>query len=225
MPEWWTYTLSDFQQFSTRTYYRLFELHNGALWPAHVLAFAIGVAILTMLRRPTVKRSRVVFALLAACWLFVAIAFHVARYATINRLAAYFAAAFVLEGLLLVWSGVARPKLQLEIGRAGLVIFVFALLAQPLLGLLFGREWPQLETFGIAPDPTAVATLGVLVAAKGRARWVLLAIPILWCFVSGATLAAMRTPGAWLSPLAGVLALAMTRRRIAGSSASKHPED
>ena len=34
MPEWWTYSLSDFLMFSPRTYYRLFELHNAAIWPA-----------------------------------------------------------------------------------------------------------------------------------------------------------------------------------------------
>ena len=33
MSEWWTYSLSDFLLFSPRTYYRLFELYNLAIWP------------------------------------------------------------------------------------------------------------------------------------------------------------------------------------------------
>jgi hypothetical protein len=33
MPEWWTYTLSDFLLFSPRAYYRLIERHNAAVWP------------------------------------------------------------------------------------------------------------------------------------------------------------------------------------------------
>ena len=50
MSEWWTYSLSDFLLFSPRTYYRLFELYNLAVWPWHVLPqnFLHG-------RRPTVQ--------------------------------------------------------------------------------------------------------------------------------------------------------------------------
>ena len=33
MSEWWTYHLSDFLLFAPRTYYRLFELYNAAIWP------------------------------------------------------------------------------------------------------------------------------------------------------------------------------------------------
>ena len=46
MSEWWTYSLSDFLLFSPRTYYRLFELYNAAIWPAQIGARASGVAIL-----------------------------------------------------------------------------------------------------------------------------------------------------------------------------------
>ena len=46
MSEWWTYSLSDFLMFSPRTYYRLFELYNAAIWPAQLVAIALGVAIL-----------------------------------------------------------------------------------------------------------------------------------------------------------------------------------
>jgi hypothetical protein len=43
MFEWWTYRFSDFLLFSADTYYRLFELYNQAIWPAHVLVVALGV--------------------------------------------------------------------------------------------------------------------------------------------------------------------------------------
>ena len=38
MTEWESYRLSDFLLFSPRTYWRLFELHNEALWPLPLLA-------------------------------------------------------------------------------------------------------------------------------------------------------------------------------------------
>ena len=42
MSEWWTYHLSDFLLFSPRTYYRLFELYNAAIWPAQIVALGAG---------------------------------------------------------------------------------------------------------------------------------------------------------------------------------------
>lgn len=219
MPEWWTYTLSDLQAFSLQTYHRLFELYNAAIWPAQIVAFALGAAIFWLLlgRGESVHR-RLVAAILAACWLWVAIVFHATRYATIHRAAAFFAWGFGLEALFLLWTGVVRGTLVFErradaTARAGLGIFLFALLVQPVPGALLGHEWRQVEIFGVAPDPTAVATLGVLLQASGRVRWELIAIPVIWCLVSGATLLAMEAREAWIPLAAAVLALTLAIAR------------
>ena len=58
MSEWWTYTLSDFLLFSARTYYRLFELYNLAIWPAQSVALALGSIVLALLWRLTHGRVR-----------------------------------------------------------------------------------------------------------------------------------------------------------------------
>jgi hypothetical protein len=63
------------------------------------------------------------------------------------------------------------------------------------------------EILGIAPDPTVVATLGLVLRATVGPRWALLPIPVAWCAVSGATAWAMGSPDAWVMPTAGVLAL------------------
>ncbi len=156
MSEWWTYSLSDFLLFSPRTYYRLFELYNLAIWPAQLLALALGALILALLRPGPVWKGRVVATVLAACWLWVAWAYFLERYETINWAASYFAFGFAVEALLVLWIGVAYglsfgPLSHLT-GRAGLAIFLFALGAQPLIGPLLGRPWTQAEVFGIAPD-------------------------------------------------------------------------
>jgi hypothetical protein len=92
-------------------------------------------------------------------------------------------------------------------------MLVFALAIQPLVGLLFGRSWRQVELFGVAPDPTAVATLGVALLAGGRVRWLLLAVPVLWCAFSGATLLAMGTPAGWVMVAACALSLVSSLNR------------
>ena len=221
MSEWWTYRPSDFLLFAPRTYYRLFELYNAEIWPLHIVALSAGVTILVLMRSRAVWRGRVIAAMLMACWLSVAWAFHWQRYATINWTASYFAVGFAIEALLLTWLGVVRDQLRFDsnpsaTARAGVAMFAFALIVQPLLGLLFGREWPQLEVFGIAPDPTAVATLGLLVAAS-RLHWIALPIPLLWCLLGGATLWVMNAADAFVLPVVAILVLLLTLRRCAAA--------
>jgi hypothetical protein len=213
MSEWWTYSLSDFLLFSPRTYYRLFELYNAAIWPLQLVGLALGVAILGLLLRDVAWRGRAIASALAGCWLWVAWAYFQKRYETINWAASYFAVGFAVEALLLVWSGVVLDRLRFRpirdlIGLAGFCIFLFALLVHPLIGPLVGRPWPQVELFGAAPDPTVVATLGVLVAAH-RPHWELLVVPLVWCAIGGATLWTMQSPDALVMPVVAALALVL----------------
>ena len=152
--------------------------------------------------------------MLAVWWLWVAWAYLLERYDTINWAASSIAVGFALEALLLVWVGFIRDRLRFRpgldlAGKAGLCIFLFALAVHPLIGPFTGRPWLQSELFGVAPDPTAIATLGVLVAAS-RPHWELLVIPLLWCAISGATLWTMQSPDALVVPVVAVLVLVLT---------------
>jgi hypothetical protein len=148
--------------------------------------------------------------ILAACWLWVAWAYLLLRYETINWAARYFAVGFAIEAALLVWSGLIRDGLRLRRAWdaatiAGLGLFCLALFAWPLIGLSLGRPVVQAEAFSVAPDPTVAATLGVLLAAE-RTRWKLLVIPLLWCAISSATLWTMQSPDALVMPAVALLA-------------------
>jgi len=211
MAEWWTYRISDFLLFSPRTYYRLFELYNQAVWPVHLAAGAIGVAIACLLWRPTPARWRIAALLLAICWGFVAWAYYWERYATINWAADFYAWACLAEALLLsafaaFGGGVANSGDARRV-KLGFALVAFALVIQPLIGPAVGRAWPQFEFFAVAPDPTVVATLGVLAAARPRARWLLLPIPVVASFVAGGTLWAMEQPDAFVLPLLAIVSI------------------
>lgn len=231
MSEWWTYRLSDFLMFSARTYHRLFELYNAEVWPAHLVAQGLGVAMVVVVLRVRAGAATAVFGGLALAWVCVAWAFHWQRYATINWAAVWFATAFAVQSvLMLVAAARARgaaavepwPSARVAMNR-GLVLLLFALFVQPLIGLALGRPWRQVELFGIAPDPTVSATLGLLLMlrpALGRraGAWSLWPVPLLWCGVSGATAWAMGAPDAWLMPVIALLALAAARHGgVAGS--------
>ena len=211
MSEWWTYSLTDFLLFSPRTYYRLFELYNAAIWPAQIFALFLGTVIATLLWSGTPRRIRIALALLAAGWCWVGWGFHLTRYATINWAAVYFAAAFAVQAVLLLVFVLATrfsPSTQAG-GRAwiGFGLLAFGLVVHPVIGPLLGRSWPQVEVFAVAPDPTVVATLGTILLTSTRFSWALLPIPIAWCGVSGATQWAMDAPDAPIMPLAAALAI------------------
>jgi hypothetical protein len=212
MSEWWTYAPSDFLLFAPRTYYRLIELHNLDVWPMQLVSLLLGVAVVVLVRGEGAWRRRTVATILAGCWLWVGWAFHIQRYATINWAAPWFGAAFVVEASLLFGVGVLHDRLTFRpagdrLRRVGLGVLVFALVAQPLVGPLVGRDWRQVEIFGVAPDPTVAATLGVLLLAANRSLWLLMVIPLLWCAVDGAFLWTMGAPDALVMPLAALLAL------------------
>jgi len=196
MQEWWSYSLSDFLLFSPRTYYRMIERHNEAVWPTQLLTIALGVGILGALRQPSTAHGRIIAGILALLWMWVAWAFLLHRYATINWAINYVVPFFVLEALLLVWWGVIGGKLSFAVrreasGRFGTALLVLSLLLYPALAVIFGRPWNQAEVFGIAPDPTVAATVGLLLLTNSRLRWGLLPVPLLWCGIAAATLWAM----------------------------------
>jgi hypothetical protein len=122
MDVWLTYSLSDFLLFSPRTYYRLFELANAALWPLHVAAAALGLSLVVLLHRGGAWRGRAIAAILAACWLWVAWDFLYGRYDPINWMARYFAVGFVVQALLFVLAGVVLDRFSpagvCPVGRA-----------------------------------------------------------------------------------------------------------
>jgi hypothetical protein len=224
MPEWWTYGLSDFLLFSPRTYYRLFERYNLAVWPAHVLTIALGLGVLWTVRRPTPARSRAVAVALGALWAWVAWAFVWRRYAEINWAAAYLAWLFLLEAALLGWRGCLPGRLSLRprkdaAGSIGIALFAFSVAVYPVLAPLAGRGWRSAEVFGLAPDPTVIGTLGILLLADPRPRGLFLA-PVLIGTISGATLWAMGSPEKWVL-LAGLVLAGFGLRR--GSSSRGAP--
>ncbi|MGE5169068.1 MAG: DUF6064 family protein [Rudaea sp.] len=213
MSEWWTYRISSFLLFSPRTYHRLLELYNTAIWPLQLVALGLGITILVLARDAGARSGRLIAAILAACWLDVAWSFHLRHYATINWAAPYFAAAFATQALLLVWQGAIRGRwsfgpstgLAQSVGR---FVVAFALVGQPLVALVAGRRLVETEIFGVAPDPTAVATLGLLLMLR-RPSVAATLVPLAWCALSGALQWAMAARDALVTPLAALLVLSM----------------
>ena len=226
MSEWWTYHLSNFLLFSPHTYGRLIELYNAAIWPGQLVALAAGAAVALALVRPSAWRTRNSLGLLSACWLWVAVAFHLRRYATINWAAVEFAWAFGAEAVLLAVAALAGfwqvEPVRGAGSRVGLVLFFFALLLEPFASPVLGRGWSRAEVFGVLPDPTAIATLGFLLLVRGRWRWAVMVVPVLWCLTTALTQLAMSWPDFGIPLLAAAAAVgaAATQNRGGGRRVS-----
>lgn len=209
---WGSYALSDFLMFSPASYFRRYELANADLWPLQLLLTVVAAALFWLMYRRQVFAGAWIGLLLAAVWVLVTVGFLHRHYAQINLAADWIALAFLWQALMLFVCGVYPSWRRLVFtplpGRAwfsGMFLFVYALLVHPLIGLLMGRSWRGVELFGIAPDATALATLGVLLTGLRAATWPLMVIPLAWCIISALTYLAMGQPYG-----AAPLVLAMT---------------
>lgn len=215
MTELWTYTLSDFLLFSPRTYYRLLELHNIAVWPLQIVGVVVGLVAIALWLG---NRARLASLLLALSWLWVAWAFHVQRYAQINWAAPWFAAAFAVEAVALLTFGTIAGRLDFRVQRdarmwLAIGIAAITVAGYPLVAPLAGRGWATAETFGLTADPTALATVALVSQVRGHVRWLLLVLPLVWCAIAGATLWAMESSSAVLPALLGLAGAVLAVRR------------
>jgi hypothetical protein len=177
--------------YTAAVYFALLERYLADLGPlsagAELLAIA---ALIAITLRPQPVQDRAVGALLAGGWLITGVAFHGLYFSGLNFLAPVYAAAFTAQGLLLAWQGPVKGHLAFYFGgswRTGLgVALALAALAWPLLDGLIHPEWTGLRPPGLAPTPTALFTLGLLLLAERPPRHLLI-IPGLWSLVAAFT--------------------------------------
>ena len=199
--DWQTYRLGDFIPFTPEVYFRLMERANAAFWPWQLATVALGLAALVLALRGNHRSALIA---LAPAWVISALAFHFEFYAEINVAAPWFGWAFIAQAALLAivagWPGAGR--LQSPRSRPGPIrktvgtgIAALGIVAWPLLALVMGHGWSRSEVFGLHPDPTAIATLGIaLLAANGLRAVLAIALPVLWCIVATLTLMALLQP-------------------------------
>ncbi|MEM9027127.1 MAG: DUF6064 family protein [Pseudomonadota bacterium] len=226
MSHWWKYPLVDVLPFSLQVYYRLLEIYNQAFWPLQIAALVAACLILVRLSRRDTGPLVVTPLCLAVAFVWIAWAFFIQSYATLNWAAPFFAGAFVLQAVIFATMALPRYRLHLAQPRsrravAGFAVFALALVIYPLLPLAADRPWLQAEYVGFGPDPTAIAALGILAASQGRLRWFAMVIPVLWCLISGGIQATLGSHFAWLAVAGATVAIvaALTPAKAVASRA------
>ena len=199
--------------FTAEILFASFAQYNQALWPLMILAPVLALALVVLALRPVRHGARAIGTLLALAWLWVGIGYHFLHLATLDFAAPIYGAFFVLQGLLLAWTGVVRDRLVFGFGAdlfgwCGLAL-ALAAVTWPLADALLGPGWASVRIVGLAPGPTAVFTLGLLLLTAGRAPLHLALIPLLWTLVAGARGWILAIPQDLALPVAGIAAVAL----------------
>ena len=194
MGELTSYQLSDFILFSQTAYYRQFEFYNYAIWPLHIVAIIFSLVIFYALWKKPVWSGLLVAILLVVSWVWVAFAFLYQRFYQIHVVADWYAFGFVLQAGFITWYGVIKNQFTLFVRnwlriRIGSSLLFIAFIAYPFIAITTGRNWMQFEMFALAPDPTVLATLAILLFFK--VPIVLYTIPTIWILISAMTLFVM----------------------------------
>lgn len=212
LDDWQTYRLEDFIPVTPEVYWRLVERINETFWPLHVLAVALGLTALLLALR---GNTRIALVLLAPAWMSSGIVFHLTYYAELNWAAPYFGWAFLAQAALLLGIGAitGSNKARNHPGNAvlwiGTTIATGALIAYPLIATTLGPGASHSETYGLHPEPTAIATLGILlITLRGVFAWLAIPIPFLWCLIGTLTLISLEAYWAALPLAAAVVVIA-----------------
>lgn len=209
--------------FTPEQFFGVFERYNNTVWPAQILIYVTATAAVLLVFKTGKYSSKIIVGILAVFWLWMGIFYHWAFFTSINPAARIFGTFFVLEGLILVYSGVIKNNIEFEFKKdwrsyAGLTLAVFGPVIYPILGYFVGHSFPSSPTFGL-PCPTTIFTFGLLLLTRRMPKYVII-IPFLWSIVGFSAAISLRVKediSLLVAGLVGTGALIFRKKRITQS--------
>lgn len=174
--------------FTRDQFLEVFAAYNAAIWPLQIPAYGLGlIAVIALWYRQTAA-IKAILSILALMWAFNGIGYHFLFFAEINPAAFAFSALFVLQSILFFVVVLVQNDLRIKAGldfrtAAGLSLIAYAALIYEFFGYLGGHGLMAGPLLGVAPCPTTIFTIGILLLMRGK--WVawLSIIPLLWSVV------------------------------------------
>jgi hypothetical protein len=165
-------------------FFGMFAQANTAVWPVHVVWYAAAIAAMLLAVRPVRGSSRAIAGFMAAYFVWLAIVFFGIYYTPLNDHSPAYAVMFALGGALFLFAGVIRRDLELQpkwdaLGIIGGVFMLYAL-AYPVIDALTGHVFPAAPVFGVAPCPSAIFTVGLLLWTRPGMPIYVLVVPLIW---------------------------------------------
>ena len=206
--------------FTIGQFFAVFAAYNAAIWPAQIAAYGLGLAVVGMLLWDSIIGKRLVLFILAGIWAWNGIVYHFGFFTPINPMARDFSALFLLQAILFVASAISANDLRFKFrwdlrSTIGLSLILYALLIYEVIGYASGHGLMKGPLFGVAPCPTTIFTIGVLLLANGR--WViwLTIIPIIWSLIGSSAAGLLGVPEDFgLAVSAGALLIVLVKAKL-----------
>lgn len=204
--------------FTVEQFFSVFGSYNDAIWPAQIIAYALGVLAVFFGIRAGRSSARVVSAVLALFWVWMGVFYHILHFSTINPAARLFGVFFILQGLLIALIGSIRNRLSFSsvldpYTIVGWCFIAYAMIVYPLIGIALGHSYPQVPMFGVAPCPATIFTFGLLLWVRNQIPIYLLVIPFLWSLIGVSAAFKLGVPQDYGLGVAGILGTILIVRR------------
>ena len=148
-----------------------------------------GAALLSIFAAVKAGRSwsKTVSVILGLLWLWMGAVYHLMFFSLINPAATVFGIMFILQAAIFFYAGALRDDLTFRfrpcvLGFAGILLLIYALVAYPLLGFVYGHVYPYSPTFGL-PCPTVIFTFALLLWSDKKVPLYVLPIPLIWSLI------------------------------------------
>ena len=176
--------------FTRSEFLQVFVDYNQGIWPLQWVAGALGFVALALLRSDKPWADRAIATILAALWTIMGVGYHWLFFSAINPAAYLFGGLFVATAIILLVEGAIRNRIRFQFHRGlkgwlALLLFAYSLVVYPILGLAITHPYPETPLFGVAPCPTTVFSLGLLLLASYPRPMLLAAVPLLWAGIGG----------------------------------------
>lgn len=209
--------------FTVDEFFAVFARYNESVGPLPAVAYILGLVTIALVMARSRVASMIAALILAAMWAVNGVGYHWLYFAEVNPAAWLFGAAFLAEAVLLATAPFVARGMTFSVRSdarsvVGTALILFSMVAYPVWGRLAGHTYPAVPSFGIAPCPTTIFTIGVLLLGPWKSvRW-LLVIPVLWSVVGGSAAVLLRVPQDFGLIAAGLCAVvfALAHRRDAG---------
>jgi hypothetical protein len=180
------------------------------------VAYAFGALIVALVG---IRRAqRFIAAILAIGWLWTGVAYHWMFFSTINPLARWFAVGFIVQGGLILVSGVFSDHLVFEWKSTkatilGAFLIFYAAILYPTIGHWTGHDYPHVPTFGLTPCPLTIFTIGTFWLATREIPWFVLIVPVIWSAIGGSAAILLQVPQDWMLLASGVVSMMLFKHQ------------
>jgi hypothetical protein len=165
----------------------VFGLYNTTVWPAQIFILLLAIVSIFFSAYRIKSSSKIISVALSIISLWIGIVYHSIFFATINKAAYAFAVLFVMQGLMFFYFGVIKNSLNFIYKSKTqtvvvIILFLYALIFYPLLGVAFGHSYPRFPTFGL-PCPSTIFTFGLILLIENKIKRWLIVIPVIWSLI------------------------------------------